>query len=203
MGHGISSGFVDSRPKTSSGIASKEDKPTWADPYNPTLTAVTNGSPQRRPHSANLLPTNKPGDPPIVAGARAVMRYSRRTARSGEAAMPPSSPTGTPKMIFQNPAKQSSSSAAGQTLRKASADGVSSPSMPWTTNERTSKASSGSGGLSSSRGILKPEGWNPPSSLTPATAPREEDPGSAMGGIGKQFVTKVKAKATNLFTLSR
>lgn len=197
----MSSGF-EARPKTSLAIGSKEDKPTWADPFNPTLNTVTNGSPQRRPHSANLLPTNKPGDPPIVAGARAVMRYSRRTARSGEAAMTPSSPTGTPKMIFQNPAKQASS-AAGQTLRKASADGVSSPSMPWATNERTSKASSGSGGVSSSRGILKPDGWNPPSSLTPAMAPREEDPSSNMGGIGKQFVTKVKAKATNLFTLSR
>ena len=194
------SGF-DSRPKTSSGIGTKEDKPTWADPFNPTLAAVTSGSPQRRPHSANLLPASKPGDPPIVAGARAVMRYSRRTARSGEGAVPPSSPTGTPKMIFQNPAKQAT--ATGQPLRKASADGVSSPSMPWATNERTSKASSGSGGVSSSRGILKPDGWNPPSSLTPAIAPREEDPSSAMGGIGKQFVTKVKAKATNLFTLSR
>lgn len=190
----------DSRPKTSSAIGSKEDKPTWADPYNPTLAAATNGSPQRRPHSANLLPA-KHSDPPIVAGARAVMRYSRRTARSGEGIIPPTSPTGTPKMIFQNPAKQATT--AGQAIRKASGDGVNSPPLHWATNERTSKASSGSGGVSSSRGILKPDGWNPPSSLTPAIPSREEDPNSAVGGIGKQFVTKVKAKATNLFTLSR
>jgi hypothetical protein len=51
------------------------------------------------------------------------------------------------------------------------------------------------------RGVLKAEAsWMPSSALGSSTVPSQQDDS---GGIGKQFVTKVKAKATNLFSLSR
>jgi hypothetical protein len=194
------SGF-ESRPMTSGGVGSKEDKgaPTWADPYTSNVVTRSQlpagGSPQRRPHSANL-PPQKATDPHMVAGARAMMRY-RRTSRGSEV-MPPSSPTSAPKIIFQNPAKQPVVQAP---VRRASPDGAhSGGGMPWASNERASKASGGSaGGVSSTRGILKSDnGWIPSAAAQPV---REEEPSNTVLGIGKQFVTKVKA--SSLFNISR
>jgi hypothetical protein len=72
--------------------------------------------------------------------------------------------------------------------------------MPWASNERASKASGGSaGGVSSTRGILKSDnGWIPSAAAQPV---REEEPSNTVLGIGKQFVTKVKA--SSLFNISR
>lgn len=110
-----------------------------------------------------------------------MMRF-RRTSRGSEGAAP-SSPTAAaaPKMIFQNPSKQHPIG-----TRKSSEE------MPWAASERATKSQS------SSRGGLKDAHWAPSVLAAPAA---QEDP-SALG-IGKQFVTKVKSKASNMFTLTR
>jgi hypothetical protein len=131
----------------------------------------------------------------MVAGARAMMRY-RRTSRGSEGAMQSSSPIATPKVIFQNPSKQpinTISATTGTTTIARKSSPVASDILPWPTTgtsaERTSKTAS------SSRGILKAggESWIPT-----ATSNATQEDASALN-IGKQFVTKVKAKASNIF----
>lgn len=212
VGHGLM-GF-ETRPLTASGAGSKEDKVdrdrsnTWADPYQQTAGGNPGArtSPQRRPHSAvGILPQKQNSDPHMVAGARAMMRY-RRTSRDGIPV--PSSPTSAPKAIFQNPAKQQQQSqqspvavrkAPSPTIGSSDAAVGTAQSMPWSTERGGTKASA-----TSSRGILKNDGtWAPSTSISPVPGQGSEDSNPGALGIGKQFVTKVKAKATNLFTLTR
>ena len=79
---------------------------------------------------------------------------------------------------------------------------ITHSSLPWSGGSPGGER--GGKSASSSRGILKNDSsWIPSSSIAPNGTGEEGAGAGASQGIGHQFVSKVKAKATNLFTLSR